>query len=290
MCLYPTTLVNPKYKNQKINPAIKYVTAKCGKCIECRQAKAREWQQRLEAECENNKQPHAFITLTVSNETALKYGIDYTKENPTTEEFYEKENSMIKKEVQKWRHKCEKNGLKKKQFLITEHGEDNSYRIHVHGIIWSNQIKDVVEKWKAGRTDIGTIRDSTISYIVKYIHKTPERHKNYKSIILVSPGIGNSYTKSANAYRNRWRGDQTDFTYRLKNGTKIALCDYYMKKLYTENQLLQRRIKINEEGKRWVFKLEYNIRESKQYKNYIEKLAYEQKKHPRNLEIKKEKQ
>ena len=56
MCLYPKLIKNPKYKANKKNggiiPAVfdvrtKVVPIECGKCMECKKRKSREWQIRL---------------------------------------------------------------------------------------------------------------------------------------------------------------------------------------------------------------------------------------------------
>lgn len=282
MCLFPVSIENPRYrKRQDVHPAVKYVTAKCGKCIECRQARAREWQQRLYEECIDTKTPHAFVTLTIDNATALEFGIDYTESVPKDGllDLYERENIMVKKLVQRWRLRCNKKGIKQRHFFITEHGETRSERIHLHGILWAADLQEVAEQWKAGIADVGEMRDSTIPYIVKYMHKEQAGHPDYKSIVLTTPGIGKGYCRRK-GYVNRWRSEKTDFTYRLPNGRRVALCEYYMKKLYKKWQLEARRILLSREGKRWVRGLEYCVRNGQSERNYVQKLVFEQKKHP----------
>ena len=57
MCLYPRLIENRKYKRNKKNgwsvppindQRVRYVPVGCGKCMECRKQKAREWQVRLQ--------------------------------------------------------------------------------------------------------------------------------------------------------------------------------------------------------------------------------------------------
>ena len=82
MCLYPTLIINPKYKPNKKNGGhvppvsderIKYVPIGCGKCEECRKQKAGEWFIRLSEELRHNKEKCRFITLTFNNESLTKY-------------------------------------------------------------------------------------------------------------------------------------------------------------------------------------------------------------------------
>ena len=75
MCLYPKLILNRKYLPNKKNGGtppkcpderLKYVTAACGKCYECRKQKARGWLVRMEEELRHN--PNAiFITLTLED-------------------------------------------------------------------------------------------------------------------------------------------------------------------------------------------------------------------------------
>ena len=64
--------------------------------------------------------------------------------------------------------------------------------------------------------------------------KTDLQHKNYKQIILTSPGIGKQYLQRQDAIWNKYCGENTRDTYRTNNGYKIALPIYYRNKIYTE--------------------------------------------------------
>ena len=76
MCLYPKLIKNKKYLPTKKNnynppkmadPSTTYITAACGKCLECRKQKQREWLERMSEEIRT--EPNAyFITLTISDE------------------------------------------------------------------------------------------------------------------------------------------------------------------------------------------------------------------------------
>lgn len=276
MCIYFYTLENKKDKHGK--PWTRFVTAKCGKCPECRRARAREWQQRLDAELRFSKseQKPRFITFTFTDEKLAEYNTDGD---------YEKENLMVKKEVELWRKRLSKAKVKQRHWMITEHGQDKdkSERIHIHGIIWADDWDAIAEKWQAGFADIGEIRPSTIGYLIKYVHKEPEVKKDYQPIVLCTPGIGKCYVNKESQYRHRWRGENTNYQYILENGLKVELCDYYKKKFYTENQLVERRRIIWESKKLWVSGIEYDMNTEKGRREMNEKLTYEQKKHPREF-------
>ena len=79
MCLYPKLIRNRKYSVTKKNsgnvpelkdPRALWVPVGCGRCIECRKQKAREWQTRLSEEI---KTSHGyFVTLTFNPESHEK--------------------------------------------------------------------------------------------------------------------------------------------------------------------------------------------------------------------------
>ena len=77
MCLYPRLIQNKKYtktkKNGGVIPAVSdkrvlAVPIGCGKCMECKKLKAREWQVRLLEEVRGEEKA-LFVTLTFSNES-----------------------------------------------------------------------------------------------------------------------------------------------------------------------------------------------------------------------------
>ena len=84
MCLFPKTILNPKYKPNTKNGGIApvplhhkmlFVNVGCNKCIECKKQRSRSWQIRLLEDIKQNKNGH-FITLTFSNE---RYSYYYKK-------------------------------------------------------------------------------------------------------------------------------------------------------------------------------------------------------------------
>ena len=77
MCLYPKLIPNKRYlptkKNGGVPPVcpderLRYVTAACGDCYECRKQKQRQWMVRMS---EGNRQtPNAyFLTLTIDDKS-----------------------------------------------------------------------------------------------------------------------------------------------------------------------------------------------------------------------------
>ena len=77
MCLYPKLIPNKRYlptkKNGGVPPIcpderLRYVTAACGDCYECRKQKQRQWIVRMSEE--NRQTPNAyFLTLTIDDKS-----------------------------------------------------------------------------------------------------------------------------------------------------------------------------------------------------------------------------
>jgi len=211
MCLYPTLIKNRKYtstkKNKGIIPPIndervKMVPIGCQECIECRKQKARQWQVRLLEHIKTNTNGK-FITLTFSNEAIkeLDREIDnniqgYHRDNAiatlATRRFLERYRKLHKRSIQHW--------------LVTELGHRGTENIHIHGILWTNDNLNDIEKiwkygfmWKGQKVNGVTrnyVNPTTVGYIMKYVMKKDEKHKTFKSKILTSPGIGNNYTNT----------------------------------------------------------------------------------------------
>ena len=235
MCLYPTLIKNKKYLPNKKNSGhppkcpderLRYVTAACGKCYECRKQKGRAWQVRLAEEIQADSKA-IFVTLTISNESFKKFEND--KEN---------EESIITKMVRRFLERIRKETKKSvKHWLTTEIGEDTD-RYHLHGLIWGENAEYLTRKfWQYGFVFIGQfVNEQTINYITKYVTKIDTKHKEFIPKILCSKGIGNNYLRRSDSELNRFRESNTNETYRLRNGTKLNLPIYYRNKIYTEEE------------------------------------------------------
>lgn len=258
MCLYPKLITNRKYTSNKKNggiiPAVSdkrtlLVPVGCQKCIECKKLKSREWSVRLQEDIKHHTNGH-MVTLTMSNESYTELYNIITKDY--TIEGYELDNQIatlaVRRFLERWRKKHKKS---LRHWLITELGGNGHECIHLHGIIYTNEPHNIEKYWKYGYIHIGEyVNETTINYIVKYVHKTDQKHPNYTSKILTSAGIGNGYTKQKNFERNKYNGKNTIETYQASNGANISLPIYYRNKLYTDE----------EKEKLWLNKLDKNIR------------------------------
>lgn len=238
MCLYPKLIKNRRYVPNKKNGGVPphcpderllYVTAACGKCMECRKQKQRQWLVRMSEEL--RQEPNAyFLTLTIDdnsyNEISNTYNITDNNEIAT------KAIRLCLERIRK------QTGKSVKHWFITELGHEKTERLHLHGIVWGiGNDKTVTEKWKYGITFTGFfVNEKTIQYITKYMTKVDEKHKDFIGKVLCSKGIGAGYTKREDANNHKYTKGKTNETYRLRNGAKINLPIYYRNQLFSEEE------------------------------------------------------
>lgn len=258
MCLYPRILKNKKYtstkKNGGIIPAVLdsrviYVPIGCGKCMECRRKKAREWQVRLMEDIKVNTNGK-FVTLTFSNES-----IKALSKECEGAEGYELDNGIAKKGVRRWLENWRSKYKKSlRHWLVTELGGNGTENIHIHGIIWTDkEEEEIKEKWNYGHVWMGGyVNEKTVNYIVKYVNKIDEKHKYYQSKILTSAGIGGNYMQRKDVERNKYKINETNEGYKTTSGHEIAMPIYWRNKIYNESEREALWIeKLNKE-ERWV--------------------------------------
>lgn len=299
MCLYPKLITNPKYKantkNGGIIPPINdkrvtYVPIGCGNCMECRKQKSREWNVRLHEEIKANN-TGKFITLTFNKESIHKLikreAIKHRAKNHTILNTYGYPldnliaTTAVRYFLERWRKKYKKS---LRHWLITELGHKGTENIHLHGILFTNESFDEIEKhWQYGWIYRGQyVNEKTINYITKYVTKIDKDHQGYKAIILTSPGIGNNYTKNKHGdwKKNKFKESETDDTYRTREGYKLALPIYYRNKIYTEEEREALWLHKLDKEERYINGIKIKINNNE--KAYIEALKYAQQ---QNIEL-----
>ena len=115
MCLYPRLIKNRKYIKNKKNggniPPVKdervlKVPVGCGRCIECKKQKARNWQVRMQEDIRINKNGK-FVTWSFSDIELQKLDNEIKNLNG-----YERDNEIcrlaIRRYTERWRKKYKK--------------------------------------------------------------------------------------------------------------------------------------------------------------------------------------
>lgn len=252
MCLFPRLIKNRRYIPNKKNGGIPpvcddyrklWVAVGCGNCIECMKQKALQWKIRLHEELLVQKYAY-YITFSFSPDSLRKL----MNEIEVTEECNAIAGLGIRRYLERWRKKYKKS---QRHFFITELGENNTERIHLHGIVFSDiEIpKEEFENiWQYGNVRIGDYCNlRTINYIAKYITKIDQKHKTYKPQIFCSAGLGATYTERTLVKKiHRFQDEKTIEFYRFPKGNKCNLPIYYRNKLFSED----------EREKLWIHKLD----------------------------------
>lgn len=293
MCLYPKIIANRKYvinkKNKGIIPEckderVRWVSAGCGKCMECRKQKMREWHVRLTEEIRGNKMKCHFVTLTYSDEGLNELDKIIVEENKKIKEKlrkskklkghernkkgyltgYNRDNDIarvsVRRFTERWRKKY---GKSVRHWLCTELGTKSTERLHMHGIIWTNDKEAIEERWQYGGVHIGEyVNDETIGYIVKYLNKSDKIHKEYKPKMFVSQGIGKGYLKRNDVKRNKYKKGETNELYKTREGIKLALPIYYRNKIYSEDEREDLWIEKLDKKERYVLGAKVDISEN----------------------------
>ncbi|AXH77142.1 MAG: replication initiator protein [Microviridae sp.] len=302
MCLYPRIIKNKKFqytqKNGGVIPTVNDVRTTlvplgCGKCIECRKKYGRAWQVRLLEDIKANRNGK-FITLTFSDKSIqeLNEAIIIKKNKETGEKYkikisniygYSKDNAIatvgMRRFLERWRKKYKKS---LRHWTVTELGHSGTENIHLHGVVWTNESFDEIRKiWQYGfvwprpeEEKVNYVNERTVNYIIKYVTKTDKDHKNYRSIVLTTPGIGVSYINSYSMRKNQYIAKKTDETYLTESGHKICLPTYYRNKLYTEEQ--KEKLWIEKLNKGIIYVRGERVDISKDTKNYHKLLKWYQ--------------
>lgn len=310
MCLYPGLGQNPKYKaNKKNGGAVPPLTDKrigvvpigCQRCMECRRQKAREWQVRLLEEV-RDKPNGKFVTLTFSNEAIVEV-VDYIKEKTFLEMLkepkdrkqiwfekkgYDKDNQIAKVALrlflERWRKRY---GESVRHWMVTELGHRGTENVHMHGILWTDDLGELEKLWKYGYVWKGyetgkqknVVNARTVNYVIKYILKQDEKHERYKSRVYTSAGIGAAYATSGRAKRAGYKGEDTDETYRTEDGHKISMPTYWRNKIYSEEEREKLWLQRLDKQVRWVGGEEIDV--SKGMDEYYKTLEWYREKNRR---------
>ena len=258
-----------------------------GKCIECRKQKSRQWQARLENEVKVSEKGK-FITLTFTNKSIAELAEDvntekvvtgvkktYLDKNNKIRKRYQYEKVVIKNKItgyeldnkiaklavrkflERWRKKY---GKSLRHWVVTELGHSGTEHLHMHGIVWTDESLDELEKiwgygyvWKGkGESLENYVNEKTVRYLVKYVSKDDHQHKEYNPIVLASPGIGNQFCESYEAKKIKYNEDKTIEYYKTRTGHKIALPIYWRNKLFSEEEREKLWLQKLDKQERWI--------------------------------------
>lgn len=285
MCINPKLIRNPKYLPNKKNkrtvpvpkdPRVMAVPAKCGKCIECMKQRGQEWKIRLAEEIKTDR-TGLFVTLSFSEES-----LDRIEQDVRSVNSEDVAARAVRLFLERWRKKY---GKSVKHWLITELGQKGTERLHIHGLIFTTEShENIKELWGYGNVYIGEyVNEKTINYIIKYCTKTDPQHPEYRSKIMTSKGIGKN---GIDRLKRQWMREKeyknnektiNRINYRLKSGAKVAMPEYYRRRILTEDESESAWIEMLDAGDRWVLGERVNTNTRKGQEEYLKMVEAAQK-------------
>lgn len=185
-----------------------YLLVPCGKCILCRDKKAREWAFRAACENWSSTSHPLFVTLTYNNENLPSHGV-------------------FKEEVQLFLKRLRINMTRRgvihnlRYFAVGEYGSQ-SKRPHYHLIIWNfptdayyyptlaSRLEEVEKAWDKGFAYVAYVQKGAINYVMKYMRKSLVLPEDMNPVFFLSSrregGIGAAYAR----YMRTWYLENPD--------------------------------------------------------------------------------
>lgn len=269
MCTRPKIIKNPRYKASKKNnfnpPRVEderklWISAPCGECEECAKAKSSAWRVRLSEEIKKHPESR-FVTLTFSEESM----------NEMIKEVGDDANKIFRLAVHRFRERYRINKKRSLRYvLISELGHKGTERLHLHGVV--DDVGDIGRFWKYGFVYVGySMNQRCINYVVKYIMKRDAR--GYTSRVLCSNGIG-----SGMRIEKTTTETPEEVSYVLRTGQKVAMPEYYRRKMFTDEQRENMWTKRLDEGTRYVGGVKIKDADGANYELYEKTREYYDKK------------
>lgn len=280
MCYFPIKILNKRFiptRKNGYNPPecpderLRYITAECGHCFECRKKKRNMWRIRMK-EQKKDTPTGVFFTGTIKPERYKKIKNKYNIKN---------DNDIATKAVRLFLERIRKEtGKSIKHWIVTEKGHTNTRRIHIHGLFFDtigigkyNLERLLKRNWIDGYSYNGySTSEKCINYISKYMTKKDEVNPEFIGKVLASPGLGAGYTERNKRYHT-FHGENTHEEYINYNGVAETLPRYYKEKLWTEEQRQELWIIKENKGIKWIGKQKFNTlsEEGRQwYENVLE--------------------
>lgn len=230
-CKAPVEIINPAWEKHPWET--RYIGVPCGKCLECKQSRSRQWIFRMKEEAKAASSAF-YITLTYDAENVVYNDLG--------------ELVLYKKDFQDFIKRIRNETPEKIKYLASgEYGDQSTERPHFHSILF-NSSKEAIEKhWHNGFIHIGTVTEGSIAYVLKYIIKDQEEVGDRpKPFLLMSKGLGHSYTQNEQVKRFFKKNLPTYI--QDEKGFKYPIPRYYRDKLFTEEE----KKKVNKKKREWV--------------------------------------
>lgn len=258
MCLTPIAIKNNRPKSID---DYAYHSLPCGKCLACKNRRAKSWVIRLQEESKIHEKA-IFLTLTY-DDAHLKYSFNGY---PT----------LHKEHFQLFMKKLRKTSSKKLRYYACGEYGSSTLRPHYHAIIFGTSGDLISQIWQHGHDYIGNVSDRSIAYVAGYmckIHTVPltDYDDREKEFSLMSKGIGKNYLTPEMI---KWHRENDASYYLDYNGKTKLLPRYYRDRIFETTQ----RLYLNQQViKEYYKELEQAINECGSYEAYIKQKYYRDK-------------
>lgn len=193
--------LNPKFI--KLTGSSKYIATRCNNCITCKRHNIETWDSRIinEANAHNNK---IIVRLTINNECIETLKTNIKNRHPDisklkNENIYSKYNDIATISIRRYLENLRrKNKTSIKHWLVTELRNTKTNILVIHGIMFTNNKKQVRNKWIYGNVRITKVNNDRLFKLVNYINNPNQKDKTYKPIILNSPEFNKKYIPKSN--------------------------------------------------------------------------------------------
>lgn len=225
-CKYPI-----KVKQKRlVSDDYSYIKVPCGRCMNCKQGRGREWIFRLKQEMKVSTSAF-FVTLTYDdgNIVCTEQGTPTLWKYDLWKYFKEVRRSMEEK---------------LRYFACGEYGTKTK-RPHYHAIIFNAEKDTIEEKWNKGIVHVGEVTEDSIAYTTKYVLKQNEEWEKYKvekdpgfhrQFNCMSKGIGKNYFEDPQVIKYHkenldkpWLEDEKGFKYPIPR--------YYKKNIFNDDEI-----------------------------------------------------
>lgn len=262
MCQFPK-LIHTAVPSSEVGfqPRAIWLKVPCGKCLECKQQRSKEWAFRLEQEMKD-WQHCAFITLTYDDDNLPVYNsklgfVVRGRHNKGMSTLYKRDLTLFLKRL---RYK-EYGIFKFKYFAIGEYGFNGTCRPHYHILLFYNGPRPeklyttIAKVWDSGRISCTSATFGRLSYCSKYCSNGAVgcRHRFQTPYMVCSnrAPIGYNWLSSDLAMACFIRGEKViNRSYVKKDGTRVTykmrIPRFYLRKMQM-NMIYEELVKVNEE-------------------------------------------
>lgn len=237
MCLCPINLSLSKVGVAvALKSSFHTVQVPCGHCLECRRVRVNSWFVRLLAHFRASSSS-AFVTFTYDDAH-----LPFSDNGLMTLRY---------RDFQLFCKRARKAGYSFKYYCAGEYGDSTS-RPHFHVLFFSDVVTDfnkMCSLWTCGHVNFGVVREGSIYYTLKYIDKAAfacgDRDADDDRASprgLMSKGLGLSFLSD---FMARYFHDDPSRSVVLRGGGHVALPRYYRDKLFSDSELVARRIALS---------------------------------------------